>query len=612
MSYSIFISYRREDSQAAVSSLYKNLLDRFGKNAVFADTASIESGEAWSERIGKTLEEAKLILVVIGDNWLCAEKDDPAQFRICSKEDWVRKEIEAAMALNKIIVPIFLDDIKRPSNPDLPESIINLWNIQARKIKLQAGDDGSLESLLEFLDKKLKSLESPDNLKENLENVLVDKYEIIKSLGDGNRAKVYQGRDKGLDRYVAIKAIINPVFNDEFIETLKTATKINDCVTNSISILGAYVTKDPMHVIMPYLQGGSLRRTINENEGEPLPYDYVKEVLLKIGNALVKIHQKEIYHFNVKPSNIILNNNEPYLNPLTRVQKIVKGAVIKKLSDTSAFSDAAVYKEELCYLPPEKFDNIPGNDPLPKGSEKIDQYMLGLVGYELLTGSIPDTVSDIADLRENGISAFKPLGSVAEIRKDCPHKFSRIIHKMTDYDPGNRYDSLEDALNAIEEVSFDHFEIAKDSYARCISGGDSGNSFFKTFYHELTRISPEAAVKFKGKGIGETETNRQYGILREAIFILLMFGENKLGENEPNILSRIAEMHNKNHYNISPESYKSFVSALTATICGSAPDIPEPFDPQCKISVNEKNLIKIAWQKALKPGIDYMIMRYPG
>src|SRR4030095_6195921 len=76
MSYSIFISYRREDSQAAVSSLYKNLLDRFGKNAVFADTASIESGEAWSERIGKTLEEAKLILVVIGDNWLCAEKDD--------------------------------------------------------------------------------------------------------------------------------------------------------------------------------------------------------------------------------------------------------------------------------------------------------------------------------------------------------------------------------------------------------------------------------------------------------------------------------------------------------------------------------------------------------
>jgi len=612
MAYSIFISYRREDSQTAVSSLYKNLLDRFGKNAVFADTASIQPGELWDKRLRKTVEESKIILVVIGDNWLCVEKDNPAQLRICSKDDWVRQEIETAMSLSKTIVPIFLSDIKRPSYPDLPASIINLWNLQARKIKFQAGDDGSIEALIEFLDRRLQSLNFPDDLKENLANVLADKYEIIRSIGDGNRAKVYQGRDKGLDRYVAIKAIMDPTYNDDFIDTLKAAAKINDCVPNSISVLGAYVNKDPLHVIMPYLQGGSLRRAIIENEGEALPYDYVKNILLKIGSALIRIHEKQIYHFNVKPSNIILNNDEPYLNPLSRVQKITRTTVINKLSDVSNFSDATVYKEDLCYLPPEKFDRIPSNDPPSTSSEKIDQYMLGLLGYELLTGDIPATLSDIHDLRENGVSAFKPLPVLTQIRKDCPYKFARIIHKMADYDPNNRYDTIEDAIKDIQQVSFDHFEIAKDSYARCISGRDSGDSFFKSFYHELLRISPEAATKFKGKGVGESDTNRQYGILREAIFILLMFGENRLGDSEPNILSRIAEMHNKNNYDVTPESYKAFVSALTATICGLSPDIAEPFDPQCKISVNERNLIKNAWQKALKPGIDYMIMRYAG
>jgi serine/threonine protein kinase len=343
-----------------------------------------------------------------------------------------------------------------------------------------------------------------------------------------------------------------------------------------------------------------------------LSYDYVKNVLLKIGNALIKIHQKQIYHFNVKPSNIILNNDEPYLNPLSRVQKIIRANIISKLSDPSNFSDATVYKEELCYLPPEKFDGMPSTDPPSKSCEKIDQYMLGLLGYELLTAAIPPTLTDIHDLRENGISAFKPLDILTNTRKDCPHKFARIIHKMTDYDPNNRYDSLEEAIKEMQEVSFDHFEIAKDSYARCISGSDAGNSFFKTFYHELLRTSPEAAIKFKGKGVGESDENRQYGILREAIFILLMFGENRLGDNEPNILSRIAEMHNKNNYDVTPESYKAFVSALTATICGLSPDVPQPFDPQCKISANERNLIRNAWQKALKPGIDYMIMKYSG
>ena len=83
-----------------------------------------------------------------------------------------------------------------------------------------------------------------------------------------------------------------------------------------------------------------------------------------------------------------------------------------------------------------------------------------------------------------------------------------------------------------------------------------------------------------------------------------------MGDNEPNVLSRIAEMHNRHNYNISREAYKAFLDALTATICGLSPDIPEPFDSQCKISKHERDIIKLAWLEALKPGIEYMISKY--
>jgi serine/threonine protein kinase len=618
MSYSIFISYRREDSQIAVSSLHKDLLARFGMNAVFADTASIQLGDEWDDRILKSLEEAKIILVIIGNNWLCTEKDKPGQFRICSKDDWVRKEIETARSLKKLLVPVLIDGAKMPDYPDLPESIKDLCSIEAQRIIFQAGDNEGVETLVEFLEKKLKSLISPDELKESLENILAEKYEVIKNIGAGNRAKVYHGRDKGLDRDVAIKVIIDPAFNDDFVDSLKEAAKINDCVPNSISVLGAYVYKDPFHVIMPYLGGGSLRKIINQNEGRAFSCKEVKKILLDIGDALVKTHNNGMIkpdnnglsHCNVKPSNIMLNNDEYYLNPLSRVQKNTKTAIIKKLSDVSTGAPQSDYLEELCYLAPEIFDTRPSNNSAKKTSEKIDQFMLGLLGYELLSGNIPGILSSINDLKENGISAFKPLKILTEIRNDCPYKFSKVIHKMIDYDPDNRYDRLEDAISDIEEVSFNVFEIAKESYARCLSAKDSGNNFFKTFYHQLKKISPEAAEKFKGKGIGESESNRQYSILREAIFILLLFGENELGDDEPNILTRIAEMHNRKNYNVSREAYNAFVDALTATICGLSPESPEPFDKQCKISKQESEIIRQAWIAALKPGIDYMISKY--
>jgi serine/threonine protein kinase len=598
MGYSIFVSYRRADNPVAVKLLVKYLQDKFGKDEVFFDT-DIKAGDTWPEKIKIALNEAKVLLVIIGKDWL-GEKE-PGKFRISDKDDWVKLEVEAGLGK---AVPVFIDGEKPPRNlNDLPDSIRPVFERQAYPIDFTKNEDAEIGPLLSFLEDKLQALTSGDDFRDRLKRALADKYEIVDSIGSGQRATVYLGRDKGLDRRVAIKAITDHELNKDFKAMLQVAARVSDNVPNSIAILGAYVSRNPYHVIMPFLSGGTLRKKIDE-EGKPFSGKYTRDKLVEIGDALVRIHEcVNSAHGNVKPSNIMLNHNdEPYLNPFSITLSLTKKSALDKLSAISVEACGSLDNEERYYVAPELFD-----DSLETEGDKIDQYMLGILGYELLMGYIPETHAGIDELRAHGIDAFKEIKIVKEKRKDCPSELSNIIHRMIDYNPDNRFETLDKALSEIRKISFDDIEIAKASYARCLEKDSSGNHFFRNFYNELVKILPaKEADKFKAKKIGELETHDQYKILREAIFILLMFAEDKR-RNEPNVLSRIAERHGSGdgQLNVSPRSYDMFRDVLIKIICGTPPDFNDAFDARCQ-SKHERGIIEKAWRSALEPGITYM------
>ena len=605
MSYSIFISYRRKDSTLAVSSFFKDLMNEFNEEIIFVDTASNEPGDPWPIKIRQALEESKIVLVVISNNWLCTEDNNPQKLRLCSENDWVRQEIELAISLRKVIIPVLANIPEILTHEELPESIKKLNEYSAQPIKTTIGDNAETKEFITFLRHKLEYLNSPDDLKVLLQKSLAKKYKIDGDIGTGTKANVYRGRDTKLERNVAIKVVANPAYNSEFVDAIRMAAKIADSAPNSIAILGAYVDNDPFHVIMNFFSKGSLRKKI-DIEKRFFSFEKTRNILIDIGTSLVKMHNLKppITHCNVMPSNIILNDNDnPYLNPLSR-KKIFSGdLLLSELSYAYCQVEEKVHREELCYLAPEIFDKNPIE------YEKIDQYMLGLVGYELLTGGIPDTLNDFNDLKVNGINAFKKIKPITEIRNDCPEELAEVIQKMAARNPKKRYDTVEDAIDEITQISLKEFEIAQDSYRRCLRDGENGNKFFRTFYSRLIGMLPvEEAEKFKPKGIGETKSNEQYTILREAIFILLSFCEHPPAGVEPNIMTRIAEKHNKNHYNVAPDLYDFFITGLTDTVCGDS-EGTEPFDSHCT-NANEKEVIKEAWLKALKPGIDYMKSKY--
>jgi serine/threonine protein kinase len=606
MNSKIFISYRRNDSKVAATWLFEKVSEKFGTNAVFMDNGSIEAGDLWNEKIIKKLEEAEIVLVIIGKDWLTKDTDEFGRRRIDNENDWVRKEIETAIKDNKTILPILIDGAKMPPSPALPDPINKLESYQAFDLRINSGSNSGSEGLIKSLVKTLNKDNGSDELRESLENIVVDKYEVIKEIGRGEKHKVYLVKDKALERYVTIKAIHDPSYKDEFISILKDAAKVISYTPNCIQIYGAWVDKDPVHVVMNYLDGETLRETIDDTDGRGLPLEDIHNYLLVLSNAIMKAHNSGISHCNLKPSNIILSNNVPHISSLCRNQKTNAKYFIERFSKRTPDPKDHSYREDLCYLAPEIFDPYYVGKSQKDKNEKIDQYMLGLIGYDMLTGRIPHTITTYNDLESMGINAFRKLDLLTGIRKDCPSKLSLIIHKMICIDPSERYGSLKEAVDELEKVSFNAVEIAKDSYARCILNNNLDNKFIIAFYNEFIRISHQAAEIFSREGIG----NRRYEMLREAIFILFMFAENNLGNIEPNVLTRIAEKHNKNNYNIPAPLYKDFVKALTNTVCGAPPDGPEAFDEQCKVNEMEKHRIKNAWETALQPGIDYMVGKY--
>lgn len=127
----LFISYRRSDAMEAVRGLYFQLRLRFGSGEVFMDVSTIRSGDLWPDRLRAGLERASVVAVVIGPGWLKAA-DAYGRRRLDASGDWVRKEIEAALAGGKTVLPVLIGgEHQLPPKEALPAALRALVDHQA-------------------------------------------------------------------------------------------------------------------------------------------------------------------------------------------------------------------------------------------------------------------------------------------------------------------------------------------------------------------------------------------------------------------------------------------------------------------------------------------------
>jgi len=472
--------------------------------------------------------------------------------------------------------------------------------------KLSAGRGIKVEKYFIPITTAIK--QPPDDLTD-LQRVIQGKYKLVRVLGKGPVSLVVLAFDKQLERSVTIKTLTDPKAEQIFDGAVRRAAKIAKH-PHIISIYGAWLDKDPHHYVREYVEGHSLRIELERQGQEPLPIDFIQHVLAAVGNAMNFAQKHGVKDIDIKPENIIIQKMQVKLNlGLSSNYRIMLSPEIgdMEMLGRKEYLNLIKSKSNIIYFPPELFNpsNVYGDAPDP---EKVNQYRLGILGYEMLLGS--EQFKKEARTRSRilarsqlavGSTMFPAWPPVETMRREgCPKFMSLAIDRMIAPDPNRRFLSLSEAVDSIAHRNLS-VEVARDSYRRILNDKRKESTFFRTFYNRFLDYCPDAAKKFEDAGFPSRSAlddldnkdlsemwPRQFTLLKEAIVLLFAF--NALNESqEPTILSRIAGKHK----NYDSSFYDSFVKALVETVL--------EFDKG-----NYSNELRTAWESTLAPGVDYM------
>jgi len=155
----VFISYRRGDSGYAAGWLHDRLRDRLGSERIFMDVDSLRPGDDYIAKIDEAVGGCAVLLAVIGPEW-SGSLEHGGQRRIDDADDFVRLEVEAALARDVRVVPVLVGGARMPDAGELPASLAPLARRQAVVLTQESFADDA-ERLLTSLERSLAGAAGP-------------------------------------------------------------------------------------------------------------------------------------------------------------------------------------------------------------------------------------------------------------------------------------------------------------------------------------------------------------------------------------------------------------------------------------------------------------------
>lgn len=266
--------------------------------------------------------------------------------------------------------------------------------------------------------------------------VLGNRYEILRKIGDGGMAFVYQARDRLLNRIVAVK-VLRPEFVDdqEFLVKFKREAEAVASLShpNIVNVYDVGEDGKVHYIVMEYVDGQNLKEII-QNEGSLEEYTAL-DITKQIANALGAAHRSGIIHRDIKPHNILISKDG-------RQVKVADFGIAKAVSSSTMTNMGSVIGS-VHYISPEQ----------AKGkhlTSNADLYSLGIVLYEMIVGRVPfsgDSPISIAlkHINEN-------INFTEDEKISIPKSIRTIISKLTQKEPINRYETAEELIEDIEFV----------------------------------------------------------------------------------------------------------------------------------------------------------------
>ena len=251
-----------------------------------------------------------------------------------------------------------------------------------------------------------------------------DRYQIIKSIGEGGMANVYLAYDTILERNVAVKVLRGDLANDEkFVRRFqREALSVSNLShPNIVEVYDVGEEDGEYYIVMEYIEGKTLKQLLKKRES--LTLTEVIDIMTQLTDGIAHAHESYIIHRDIKPQNIMIQDDG-------RI-KITDFGIAMALNATQLTQTNSVMGS-VHYLPPEQAAG--------KGSTiKSDIYSMGILMYELLTGTVPFKGDNAVEI------ALKHMkDKIPSIRKQdpsIPQSVENILMKATAKNPRNRYDS---------------------------------------------------------------------------------------------------------------------------------------------------------------------------
>jgi hypothetical protein len=155
----IMLSYRRDDSKWIAGRIFDRLEDHYGRGNVFMDIDAIPVGLDFREHLQQSLQRCDILLAIVGPKWLGT--DEHGHHAIAEETDWVRIEIETALAKKIPVIPVLIDRLRMPKATELPEGLRNFAFRQAAEVDSGVDFRTHLDRLIRSMDLYLQGQSPP-------------------------------------------------------------------------------------------------------------------------------------------------------------------------------------------------------------------------------------------------------------------------------------------------------------------------------------------------------------------------------------------------------------------------------------------------------------------
>lgn len=273
-------------------------------------------------------------------------------------------------------------------------------------------------------------------------NVLDGRYQVVKRLGGGGMATVYQGLDLHELRFVSIKVLKEQFVHDEaftrrFQREAEAVSRLSH--PNIVRFYDVGKENGVPYIVMEYVEGESLKEKISRHA--PLPVEEAVRIAMQICDALAYAHSQQIVHRDIKPHNVLLTTDGQV--------KVTDFGIAQASSEATITHGTVLGSVHYCSPEQAKGGIVTGQS---------DLYSLGVVLYEMVTGELPfsgDTPVTVAlkHLQE-------PYPPAYEKNRLVPRSLENVLARALAKDLRQRYQTAEQMRDDLARVLLPGGEVA--------------------------------------------------------------------------------------------------------------------------------------------------------